>query len=51
MKMDSSFGGVVPALSGNEILTMTSNIYELADIEVHEFAKLPGPHMTPRTHA
>lgn len=47
MKVDESFGGVVPALSANEILNATPAIYDIANIEALEFGRYPGPHMTP----
>lgn len=47
MKMDDAFGGVVPALSSEDILKATPNIFELATIECLEFGRYPGPHITP----
>lgn len=47
MKIDDDFGGVVPALSANEILDLTPNIHELTELETLEFGRYPGPHVTP----
>lgn len=47
MKVDDAFGGVVPALSPEDILKATPNIYDLADIQSLEFGRYPGPHVTP----
>lgn len=47
MRMDAAFGGVVPALSATEIVDLSPKLYELADLEICEFGKLPGPHVTP----
>lgn len=47
MKVDDAFGGVVPALSSEDILKATPNIFDLAAIECLEFGRYPGPHITP----
>lgn len=47
MKVDDAFGGVVPALSAEEILSLTPSIHELTDLEPIEFGRYPGPHVTP----
>jgi L-asparaginase len=47
MKVDDTFGGVVPALSADEILSLTPSIHELTDLEPSEFGRYPGPHVTP----
>lgn len=47
MKVDDTFGGVVPTLSAHEILDLTPNIKELTEIEPIEFGRYPGPHVTP----
>ncbi len=46
MKIDPQTGGAVPALSGREILSFDPTLAELADIEVIDFGRLPGPHWT-----
>lgn len=47
MKLDTASGGVVPALSADEILSETPSIFEFAHIEPIEFGRFPGPHITP----
>lgn len=47
MKMDNTFGGVVPALSAEEILALSPSIHTLTDLEASEFGRYPGPHITP----
>jgi len=47
MKYDPATGGAVPALSGREILAFDPGIGQLAEAEVVDFARLPGPHMAP----
>ena len=39
--------GAVPARSGREILERVPQLSEVADLEVEDFARLPGPHWTP----
>ncbi len=45
--LDEAFGGVVPTLSGGQILERIPEAHELAALTVHEFGTYPGPHMTP----
>ena len=47
MRVDPATGGAVPALSGEEILARVPGLDEIADCAVVDFARLPGPHMTP----
>ncbi|KNF09540.1 L-asparaginase AnsA [Gottschalkia purinilytica] len=47
MKKDPELNVAVPALSGDEILSMVPNINEIAEVEIISFGKLPGPHMSP----
>ncbi|MFN0085368.1 MAG: asparaginase [Blastocatellia bacterium] len=47
MRIDPGTGGAVPALSGREILAQAPQLEELAEFEVIDFARLPGPHWTP----
>jgi L-asparaginase len=47
MRVDPKSGGPVPALSGEEIIAQVPGLDEIADFEIINFAKLPGPHMTP----
>ncbi|HKQ07183.1 MAG TPA: asparaginase [Blastocatellia bacterium] len=46
MRHDAAIGGAVPALSGSEILALVQGVDEVADVEVIEFGRYPGPHMT-----
>jgi L-asparaginase len=46
MKHDAAIGAAVPALSGAEILALVQGVDEVADVEVIEFGRYPGPHMT-----
>lgn len=47
MKVDKRLSAAIPALSSEEIMSMVTNIDKLADIEVVNFSRIPGPHMTP----
>jgi len=44
--LDREWGGVVPSLTGGEILARIPEIRGHADLKVHEFGTFPGPHMT-----
>lgn len=46
MRGDPDAGGAVPALSGREILASVPGWGEVARVEVREFGRFPGPHMT-----
>ncbi|HJQ26755.1 MAG TPA: asparaginase [Blastocatellia bacterium] len=46
MKYDPAIGGAVPALSGRDILNLVEGVEDVADAEVIEFGRYPGPHMT-----
>lgn len=45
--LDREWGGVVPSMSGGEILARIPGVRSIADITVHEYGTLPGPHMSP----
>jgi L-asparaginase len=47
MRFDSKAGGAVPALSGREIIALVPGLEDVAEINTIDFARLPGPHMTP----
>jgi L-asparaginase len=47
MRFDPTTGGAVPALSGEEILAQVPGLDEIADFDVIDFGKWPGPHVTP----
>src|ERR1051325_5768798 len=46
MKFDPVIGAAVPALSGREILDLARGAEDVAGVEVSEFGRFPGPHMT-----
>jgi L-asparaginase len=46
MKYDAALGGAVPTLTGEEIVRLTPGIDRVAEIEVDEWGRYPGPHMT-----
>ncbi|MDB4898426.1 MAG: Asparaginase/glutaminase [Gemmatimonadetes bacterium] len=46
MKYDPSLGGAVPTLSGDEIVGATRGLADVAQVEVDQWGKFPGPHMT-----
>lgn len=45
MAVDEKIGAAIPSLSGQEIMSMVSNIDKLADIEIVEYGEYPGPHI------
>jgi L-asparaginase len=47
MKVDPRLKAAIPALSSQEIMSMVTGIERFADIEIINFSKLPGPHLTP----
>lgn len=46
MQVDPERGGAVPRLTGAEILNAVPGIDRVARLEVREFGRFPGPHMT-----
>ncbi|MGA9770899.1 MAG: asparaginase [Blastocatellia bacterium] len=48
MKHDAALGAAVPALSGRDILDNVPGGHEIADLEVIDFGRFPGPHMNLR---
>lgn len=46
MKVDRERGGAVPTLTGREIMESLPGVEEVARVEVREFGRYPGPHMT-----
>lgn len=46
MQVDRAQGGAVPRLTGREILDAVPGVEEVARVEVREFGRFPGPHMT-----
>jgi L-asparaginase len=47
MKLDPATGAAVPALGAEDILAQVRGLDEIAEIEVEDFSRLPGPHVTP----
>lgn len=47
MKIDPRISAAIPALSSEEIMSMVTNIDRFADIEIVNFERIPGPHMSP----
>lgn len=47
MKLDPALGAAVPAFGAADILAEVSGIETIAEIEVEDFSRLPGPHVTP----
>jgi L-asparaginase len=46
MKFDAAQGGAVPTLSGEEIVAATRGLRDVAPLEVEQWGRHPGPHMT-----
>ncbi len=46
MRFDAAEGGAVPTLSGDDIVAATPGLAEVAEIEVEQWGRHPGPHMT-----
>ena len=46
MRFDPERGGAVPRLSGREILDAVPGVEQVARVEIREFGRFPGPHMT-----
>ena len=47
MKVDPDLDAAVPAVEGNELMSMVRDVNEVADIETIDFSNIPSPHMTP----
>lgn len=47
MTVDEKVGAAIPTLSGEQIMSMVTNIDKVAEIEVLNFDEIPGPHITP----
>jgi L-asparaginase len=48
MKIDPRIAAAIPALSSEEIMSMVTNIDKFSEIEIINYANIPGPHMTPK---
>jgi len=46
MRRSAEAGGAVPQLTGQEIVEAVPGIEHVAQLEVREFGRFPGPHMT-----
>ncbi len=46
MRIDPAAGGAVPTLNGAALLSMAPGIADIAAIEIHEWATMPGAHLT-----
>lgn len=47
MRIDARTGSAVPALGGLDILAHVPQLAEVADVELEDVSRLPGPHVTP----
>jgi L-asparaginase len=47
MRIDPQTGGAVPALSGEEIVSRVPGLAQEAELSLEDYARLPGPHVTP----
>ena len=47
MRIDSAAGGAVPTWSGEDILAQVPGLEHIAEVAMMNFARLPGPHITP----
>lgn len=47
MSIDPTMGGAAPALSGEEIVARVNGLSNVADFDIINFSRLPGPHVTP----
>ncbi len=48
MRIDPATGGAIPMLSGEEIIAQVPGLNDLADFDLVNFDRLPGPHWTPQ---
>ena len=46
MQYDAEAGGAVPSLSGADIVKATRGLTDVADLEIEQWGRYPGPHMT-----
>jgi L-asparaginase len=47
MRIDPLTGGAIPALSGEEIIAQVPGLDLIADFDIINFGRWPGPHVTP----
>ena len=48
MRYDPAIGGIVPAVSGPELIEAVPPLADICPVEVREFSNIPSPHMTPK---
>jgi len=48
MRIDPATGGAIPALSGEEIIARVPGLNDLAEFDLINFDRLPGPHWMPQ---
>src|SRR5262245_23767590 len=48
MRVDPATGAAVPAMSGDEIVARVPGLRRDAQLSLEDYARLPGPHVTPR---
>lgn len=46
MQFDAEAGGAVPSLSGEDIVRATRGLTDVAELEIEQWGRFPGPHMT-----
>jgi L-asparaginase len=46
MRVDAAAGGAVPTLTGAKLVELAPGIETIAQIEIHEWATMPGAHLT-----
>jgi L-asparaginase len=47
MRLDPATGAAVPSLSADDIISQVPELQAITEIEIEEFSRLPGPHVTP----
>ncbi|MCL1949084.1 MAG: asparaginase [Turicibacter sp.] len=48
MTVDERLKAAIPAMDGTKIMSMVTNIDQIATLETVDFGKYPGPHMNPQ---
>lgn len=48
MKLDEKTGGLVPAVSGDDLIQAVPALKDVCAVEVHEFSNVPSGHITPK---
>ncbi|MGH9800278.1 MAG: asparaginase domain-containing protein, partial [Blastocatellia bacterium] len=48
MRIDPATGGAIPMLSGEEIIAQVPGLNDLAEFDLINFDRLPGPHWMPQ---